>query len=115
MSSSASWEVGVKGFSTITATSCVSERRLPSLQAPLGRTMLSGFQCQLCQTQMCVRGGRHNNHVESLVCDHFICRTPDFDARMVFLRIVVRLWAALHDCMKFEIGYSENERDMKDL
>jgi len=34
---------------------------------------------------------------------------------MVFLGIVVRLWAALDDCMKFEIGYSENERDMKDL
>ena len=64
---------------------------------------------------MGVGGSRYNNHVQLLVCDHVTCRPPDFDSRMVFLGIVVRLWAALNDCMEFEIGYGENEWDMENF
>src|SRR5436305_10862781 len=78
-------------------------------------TMFSGFQRQLCQAQMRVRGGRYNHHVQFLIRDHFIGRAPYLDIRMVSLCIVVGLWAALDDCVKSEFGYGENKRNMKDL
>lgn len=75
------------------------------LDSELELTVLARVQCCFRDIVVCLRRRGHDNGVDSVVCKKCVQGPIDFGVRVVLASIVVWLWRALQDSVKFESAY----------
>ena len=114
INSSASFTVGVNGFSTMTLTLSISLLSEQTRALDLS-TVLSILQCHLRELEVRVWYCRHDHNVHLGILDHLLSRAVTLDAWMIFLGIVVRLRGSLDNSKELEFWDDVDEGNVEDF